>query len=210
MSNTEYFLLCYTSFITLVNPVGVLPTFMALTDEHSEKGKKRSALEASLILFFGIILFAYLGDYIFRLFGITVDALRIVGGLLLLEMGRDLLHGRPPKMKAPKTTHDANVGVVPLGFPVLLGAGAITLAMVRKSQAVNPDMVMLFFLSVFLVALSNFLILFSSDKISKHIGENGQSVMNRFMGLITMIIAIEFIFAGLRPYAISIGKEILG
>lgn len=125
MTELEYFLLCITSFITLVNPIGILPTFLALTEGFTRPERRRSAIQASITLFAGILIFGYLGNHIFRLFGITVDALRVVGGLLLLDMGRDLLHGKPPKMKAAAGVKDINIGFVPLGFPVLLGAAAI-------------------------------------------------------------------------------------
>jgi multiple antibiotic resistance protein len=208
MTENEYLLLCITSFITLINPIGILPTFMALTDGLTSKEKRTAALQASFTLLAGILLFAYLGDHIFKLFGITVDALRVVGGLLLLDMGRDLLHGKPPKMKSAADTKDTHIGIVPLGFPVLLGAGAITLAMVRKSQAVNDTMLLYFILSAIIVTVANLIIFSFSDRISAKIGKNGQSVMNRFMGLITMILAIEFIFNGLRPFLIGILKAV--
>lgn len=210
MNELDYLLLCITSFITLINPIGILPTFMALTDGLTNKEKRTAALQASTTLLCGILIFAYLGDHIFRLFGITVDALRVVGGLLLLDMGKDLLHGKPPKMKSASETKDAHIGIVPLGFPVLLGAGAITLAMVRKSQATTDSMLLYFILSAVIVSVANLIVLAFSEKISAKIGKNGQSVMNRFMGLITMIIAVEFIFNGVRPFLISIGKAISG
>lgn len=200
----EFALLCFTSFFTLVNPIGTVPTFLTFTDSMDRKQRNKTALEASITLFFGITVFAYLGVYIFSFFGISIDALRIVGGLLLLDMGKDLLHGEPPKMKSAENTHESSIGIVPLGFPVLCGAGAITTAMVRKSQAVELDLELVFIGVVLVITLLTYIILRGSTFLTKNIGANGQSIINRIMGLLIMIIAIEFMFQGLRPFLIDI------
>lgn len=209
MSDSEYYLLCLTSFIALVNPLGSVPAFLALSDGYTSNERKRAAGQATMTLFFGIMLFAYLGQYIFQLFAITVDALRIVGGLLLLDMGHDLLHGKPPRMKSAATRTDPNMGFVPLGFPVLLGAGAITMSMVRIEQAAGIEQQLLFGAAALSISLIILITLRSADGIARRIGANGQSVINRIMGLLTMIIAVEFIFAGMRPVLIDIGKAIM-
>ena len=206
----EFALLCFTSFFTLVNPLGTVPTFLTFTDSMNRRVRNRTALQASITLFLGITVFAYLGVYIFNFFGISIDALRVVGGLLLLDMGRDLLHGEPPKMKEAAEVNQSSIGIVPLGFPVLCGAGAITTAMVRKSQAVTFELEMIFIGVVVLISIITFIILRGSGFLTRNIGENGQAIVNRIMGLLIMIIAIEFMFAGIKPYLIDILKQAIG
>ena len=204
----EFALVCFTSFFTLVNPLGTVPTFLSFTDSMTGPERSKTAMQASITLFFGITVFAYLGAYIFNFFGISVDALRVVGGLLLLDMGRDLLHGEAPKMKSATEEGSSSIGIVPLGFPVLCGAGAITTAMVRKTQAVTIELELTFLAVVLFITILTFIILRGSLIITRNIGENGQSVVNRIMGLLIMIIAIEFMFQGIRPFLIDILKAV--
>ena len=205
----DYIFLCFASFFSLINPLGVIPTFNKFTESFTKEQKKKVAFTASATMFIGIMLFAFLGDYIFKFFGVSIHALRVVGGILLLEMGRDLLHGTPPKMKSAENLHDVHIGIVPFGFPILCGAGAITTAMVMKNLANSPDLTMVFIVVVFVISLITLISLLSAVGISKRIGVNGQSIINRLMGLITMIIAIEFIFKGIKPILIEIGKAVM-
>jgi multiple antibiotic resistance protein len=205
----DYTLLCFASFFSLINPLGVIPTFNKFTESFSKAQKKKVALTASATMFIGIMLFAFLGDYIFKFFGVSIHALRVVGGILLLEMGRDLLHGTPPKMKSAENLHDVHIGIVPFGFPILCGAGAITTGMVMKNLANTTDLTLIFIAIVLLISIITLISLNSAMGISRRIGVNGQSIINRLMGLITMIIAVEFIFKGIKPILIQIGKEII-
>ena len=92
-------LLCFTSFFTLINPLGAMPVFMTMTMELDEKERRKVARRASLVSFLIMMFFAISGDLLFRFFGISIDSLRIVGGIIFLIMGMDMLQARLVKTK---------------------------------------------------------------------------------------------------------------
>ena len=92
-------LLCITSFFTLINPLGAMPVFMTMTMELDAEGRKKVALRASLVSFAIMMMFAVSGDFLFRFFGISINSLRIVGGIIFLFMGMDMLQARLVKTK---------------------------------------------------------------------------------------------------------------
>ena len=96
-------LLCFTSFFTLINPLGAMPVFMTMTMELDEKERRKVARRASLVSFLIMMFFAISGDLLFRFFGISIDSLRIVGGIIFLIMGMDMLQARLVKTKVKES-----------------------------------------------------------------------------------------------------------
>ena len=207
----EYGILTFTSLITLMNPLGIVPTFLSLTDGESDIERKKVARKASITVFIVILIFAGIGDFIFDFFGITVNGLRIVGGIVMIRMGFDLLNGHSAKMK--KENLDQNepddISITPLGFPIVAGAGTLTNAILLGSQAINYQYVLIFIGVTFVCSLTTFIVFANSIRITELMGKNGRSIMNRVMGLILMMIAVEMFFSGVKPVLIDVGKEIL-
>lgn len=202
-------LLYFTSFITLMNPLGVMPVFMSMTSDLSRKQRKATALKALITTFFTLVVFAFGGQMLFNFFGISVAGLKVVGGILFFIMGYDMLNARLSKTKL--TDEDANkyvndISITPLGIPMIAGPGSITNAIILMDQspgAAEKAILIGAILAVCLVVLS---ILLSADKIMRALGDTGNKVMMKLMGLIVMVIAVEFFFTGITPYI----REILG
>lgn len=202
-------LLYFTSFITLMNPLGVMPVFMSMTSDLSRKQRKATALKALITAFFTLVVFAFGGQMLFNFFGISVAGLKVVGGILFFIMGYDMLNARLSKTKL--TDEDANnyvndISITPLGIPMIAGPGSITNAIILMDQspgAAEKAILIGAILAVCLVVLS---ILLSADKIMRALGDTGNKVMMKLMGLIVMVIAVEFFFTGITPYI----REILG
>lgn len=200
-------LLCFTSFFTLINPLGAMPVFMTMTMELDESQRRKVARKASLVSFLIIIMFAISGDFLFRFFGISIDSLRIVGGIIFLIMGMDMLQARLVKTKVKESevkSYVNDISITPLSIPMLCGPGAITNAIVMWNRAEGVPMKMIMVLAVVAVIVLVYCILRSSTKIIKLLGETGNNVMMRLMGLIVMVIAVEFFFSGLKPIVIDI------
>ena len=89
--NLSFAFLCFTSFFTLLNPLGVMPLFMTMTKDFEVVSRRKTALKATIVSFFTIMSFAITGQLLFRFFGISVDSLRIVGGVIFFIMGQDML-----------------------------------------------------------------------------------------------------------------------
>lgn len=202
-------LLSFASFFTLINPIGTMPIFMTMTTDLDHRHRVKTAKKAVMVAFFTIIVFALSGQLLFNFFGISVNSFRIVGGVIFFLMGMDMLQARLGKVKIKESeikTYVNDISVTPLAIPMICGPGAITNSIVLMEDASNIGKVAVLFFSIFLVMLLTYLILISSSKIIKFLGETGKNVMMRLMGLIVMVIAVEFFFSGLKPIIIDIIK----
>lgn len=195
-------LLAFTSFFTLINPLGTMPIFMTMTKELDQAHRTRTAKKASLVAFFTVIAFAFSGQLLFSFFGISVNSFRIVGGIIFFLMGMDMLQARLARMKVQDDqvkSYVNDISVTPLAIPMICGPGAMTNAIVMMEDADTTLMKGALIIAIALVLLLTYIILYSSSKIIKLLGETGNNVMMRLMGLIVMVIAVEFFLSGLRP-----------
>ncbi len=199
---TTFSLLCLTSFFTLINPLGTMPIFMTMTADLDVKSRNRTAKKASLVAFFTILFFAFSGQLLFKFFGISVNSFKIVGGVIFFIMGMDMLQARLSQVKIKDSeikTYVNDISITPLAIPMICGPGAITNAIVLMQQATTPDKKIILIAAILIIIALTYIILLSSSKIIKLIGETGNNVLMRLMGLIVMVIAVEFFFSGLKP-----------
>ncbi|HRZ98318.1 MAG TPA: NAAT family transporter [Paludibacter sp.] len=203
MSDTISFaLLCVTSFFTLINPLGTMPVFMSMTADLTVDERNKTAKKASIVSFFTIIAFALTGQLLFNFFGISVNSFRVVGGVIFFIMGMDMLKARLGQVKIKDDEvkkYIRDISVTPLAIPMICGPGAITNAIVMMEDAITLSKKVILILSITTIMALTYLILYSSSKIMKFLGETGVNVMMRIMGLIVMVIAVEFFFSGLKP-----------
>lgn len=210
MSDTISFaLLCFTSFFTLINPLGTMPVFMTMTADLTNENRTNIAKKASIVAFFVIIGFAISGQLLFNFFGISVNSLRIVGGIIFFMMGMDMLQARLGQVKIKDSevkSYVSDISITPLAIPMICGPGAITNAIVLMEDASTFPKKIVLFCAIALVIFVTYLILYSSSKIIKLLGQTGNNVMMRLMGLIVMVIAVEFFFSGLKPIILEMQK----
>ncbi|MBN2892070.1 MAG: NAAT family transporter [Bacteroidales bacterium] len=201
----EYFtfgVLWFTAFFTILNPIGILPVFMTMTNSFTVVERRKTALKAVIIAFAILLGFAFLGEFLFKFFGISVNSFRVVGGIIFFLVGFDMLQARLTKTKISKNEvkeYSDDISITPLAIPMITGPGAITNAIVFMNDA-NTIVLKLVLVGVIIVTfLLIYIILASSTKIIKVLGETGNKVLMRLMGLIVMVIAVEFFFSGLKP-----------
>ncbi|GET23175.1 MarC family protein [Prolixibacter denitrificans] len=197
-------LLALTSFFTLINPLGTMPIFVSMTSELPEEQKKKTARKAVFVSFITILMFAFSGQLLFRFFGISVNSFRIVGGVIFFLMGQDMLQARLGKIKVSEKESEINayvndISITPLAIPMISGPGAITNGIVLMEDASTFGKKLLLIASITLILFLTYIILISGTKITKKLGETGNKVLMRLMGLIVMVIAVEFFFSGLKP-----------
>ncbi|MEI5908473.1 MarC family protein [Bacillus spongiae] len=198
----ELMLFYFTSFFTLINPLGVMPIFMTMTDSLDEATKRATAKKSTLVAFILLVFFALTGQILFRFFGITVDSLKIVGGVIFFYLGQDMLQARLAKTKVKDSevkSYTNDISITPLAIPMICGPGAITNAIVLMEETSTFAQQVLLILSIVLVSFVVYIILRNSSKLYRFLGETGNNVLMRLMGLIVMVIAIEFIISGLKP-----------
>lgn len=206
----QFALLAFTSFFTLINPLGVMPVFMSMTSSLDNSQRKSVAIKAIITSFTILMIFAISGQLLFNFFSITVDSFRVVGGILFFMMGYDMLQARISKTKfnsdEEKKSYGTDIAITPLGIPMITGPGAITNSIVLMEDASTWGDKIILVVSILLVMAITLTLLLFSSKIMKLMGETGNKVMMRIMGLIVMVIAVEFFFSGMKPIIQGIFK----
>lgn len=203
-------LLCITSLFTLINPLGTMPVFMSMTAGLSVADRNRTAKKASIVSLITIIAFAFTGQLLFIFFGISVNSFRVVGGVIFFIMGMDMLKARLGQVKIKDNevkNYVTDISITPLAIPMICGPGAITNAIVLMEDANTLPKQIVLIMSIALIMFLTYLILYSSSKLVKLLGQTGINIMMRIMGLIVMVIAVEFFFSGLKPIILDILKD---
>lgn len=205
-----YGILVFTSFFTLINPIGSMPVFLGMTTTLTEAQRRKTAWKAVVVAFFTLVMFAFSGQILFQFFGISVNSFRIVGGIIFFIMGQDMLHARLGKMKfndeSEVNSYVSDISITPMAIPMIAGPGAITNSIVLMDDATSIDKKITLMVVMALVMLLTFFIFMSATKISNFLGETGNRVLMKLMGLIVMVIAVEFFFSGLTPIIQNIFK----
>lgn len=211
MNDTFTFgLLCFTSFFTLMNPLGIMPIYVTMTSTLDEEQKHKTARKASIAALLTLVIFAFSGQLLFKFFGISVDAFRIVGGVIFFLVGMDMLKARLVTTKVSPSevkSYVDDISITPLAIPMICGPGAMTNAIVLMEDADNLSKKLVLVASVILIIIITYITLIGATKITKFLGEIGNNVMMRIMGLIVMVIAVEFFFAGLTPFIQKISQQ---
>jgi multiple antibiotic resistance protein len=207
-SDITFFISVFTAIFSIVNPVSGVMAFISITSHLKEEDKiyvaKRSAIIGCIIA----IIFAISGNQIMGFFGITVDSLRIAGGILLFLVAIDMLFARTTRESiTSEELSDAvqkeNISVFPMAMPMLTGPGAITTIILYVSKgseeyAIDPNTVgLLVIAAILLTFFITFLIFRFSDYFSRMVGMIGMMVMTRLMGLFLGAIAVGFISDGI-------------
>jgi multiple antibiotic resistance protein len=198
----EFTIIAFTSLFTMMNPLGIIPVYITLTSHLGPKAAKRVAYKAVVTGMITLILFAIAGKFIFDFFAITIHSLRVVGGIIFFIAGYDMLQARLNRTRSREDEHfedSKDVAISPLGIPLISGPGAITVSIVLYNDASDWSFKVVL-LAVILVLMFIMLIsLLGGRQVMKFLGENGNKVLMRIMGLIVMVIAVEFMIGGLTP-----------
>jgi len=183
----------YLALFVIMDPPGVIPVFLALAGRRGAKAMARLALQAALTAFGVIVLFALLGDRILQFLGISLPAMQVSGGLLLLVVSLELLTG---KTDEPTEVDDVNVAMVPLGTPLLAGPGAIvaTILFVRSADTA-PEIVALI-VAIVAIHVTIYLVMRFSVVLAKILRPTGILVLTRIAGLLVAAIAVQLIADG--------------
>ncbi|WP_026836323.1 MarC family protein [Limisalsivibrio acetivorans] len=198
----KFAVLCFTSLFTMINPLGVIPLYISMTGGMSAERSRHVVYKALTVSFVVMVVFALTGEFIFRFFGISVNGFRIVGGIILFGIGYDMLGARiSRKREADENEADfaGDIAITPIAIPVITGPGVITMVIVLMQEAQTAVQTGLLFAMILFVCLLTAAMLLSGKGIMSFLGDNGNKVLMRIMGLIVMVISVEFFFKGLTP-----------
>lgn len=202
-----YALLCFTSFFTLTNPLGTMPVFLTMTNGLSDDERKHIIKRATIVSFVILITFTLCGQFLFKFFGISTNGFRIAAGFIILKIGYDMLQARYSSSKLKEDEIKAyvnDISITPLSIPMLCGPGAIANGIILMSDATTMELKATLIIMILVVYLLSYIILRLSTRLVSIIGETGNNVMMRLMGLILMVIAVECFVGGLKPILIDI------
>ena len=202
-----YVLLCFTSFFTLINPLGTMPVFLTMTQSLSEKERAQVVKKATIVAFIIMITFAIFGKFLFMFFGLSTNGFRLVGGIIIFKIGYDMLQAKYTRVKLSDSEikdYANDISITPLAIPMLCGPGAIANAIVLMQDAPTPLYQVALISVIALMFFLTYIILRAATRLVEIIGETGNNVMMRLMGLILMVIAVECFVSGFKPIMIDI------
>lgn len=201
--------LSFTSLLSIVNPLGAVPIFVAMTATYETRQRAaalRRAIVTGLVVLFAFALF---GPWILRFFGITTQAFQIAGGIIFFGVGWDMLNARRTHVKTTEqeqteSASKEDVGIIPLGLPTLVGPGAITTVIALNGQAESAIQVGSIYVSIVAVLLISWALLAAAPAVTRRIGQTGMNVMTRLMGLLVMVVGAQFVINGVTVVALDI------
>jgi len=207
----QFLLLAFSSLIFIVDPIATIPTFLVLTSDAELKHRRHMAKRAAWTCFLVLAGFGLGGTFIFKMFGITLPAFRIAGGLIMILIGLDMVQARRSQTKeTPDERQQAmekeDVGIIPLGIPMLAGPGSISTVIALMAQSTSWLHSIWILLAVAVTAFLSYLTLAAADRLGRRMGDTGIHILTRFMGLLLMAIAVQFILSGLNAAGFGVSR----
>ena len=200
-SELQFFALCLTTLFTLTNPIGIAPLLVVMTGRFTEEEKIKIAKKGSFTAFFTLILFSLLGSLIFTFFGITIEAFQIMGGILFFRNGLKMLEARigrsrttPAEQEESQESDD--IAISPIGIPLIAGPGAITATMLLSSQTPHIYSYGTLGFAITIVLSIVYVILRNGTVLIDLLGTSIMRIIQRLMGLILLVIAVQFVING--------------
>ena len=199
----DLFIITFTALFSVTNPLGSVPIFLALTQDDSRLSKNRTALWTSVNVFIILVVSFFIGKYILEFLGISIDVLRIAGGIIICTSGFGLLSGTFSKRRgvSKKVASDAqqrnDIALTPLAIPMMAGPGSMSLliAMYQDYPALKDQFIIVG--AVLVLTVVTFLILRSAGYISRLLGASGIVAISRIIGFLVLAIGIQYIINSL-------------
>ena len=209
-SETQFFILCLTTLFTLINPIGIAPLLMVMTERFSKDERVKIAKKGSATALITLLLFAILGSLIFSFFGITLEAFQIMGGILFFRNGLRMLDAKVGRSRTTPAEQEESqesdeIAISPIGIPLIAGPGAITATMLLSSQTPQVYSYLTLGISIMIVLTFVYIILRNGDVLMRVLGTSIMRIIQRLMGLILLVIAVQFVING----TISVIKPLL-
>ncbi|MDP6878761.1 MAG: NAAT family transporter [Candidatus Neomarinimicrobiota bacterium] len=199
----QYLLFCLSTLFTVVNPLGITPIFAAMTEKFSNEDQIRIARKGIITGLVVLIIFTLLGSFIFQFYGITVEAFQIMGGIIFFRSGLRMLDAQVGRSRTTQSERDEfkdsdELAISPIGVPLITGPGAITGVVILSGKGPTDYSIVSLLISVLITMGLFYWILRAGNLLAKKIGITGMRVIERMMGLILMVIAVQFIINGLE------------
>ena len=189
------------AFFAIMNPISNLPAYMALVADDSQKISQKIAFRSLLIAFVIITVFIFSGDFIFKVFGITIVSFRIAGGILVAVIGYHMINGNhSPSYKGMEqqavNSDPMSIAISPLAMPLFAGPGTITTALSLANGGLRNQLITV--VAFALLCVITYLLLRSAKQIAGFLGENLMKIITKMMGLLLFSIGIQMIIVSVQ------------
>lgn len=189
------------AFFAIMNPISNLPAYMALVADDSQKISRKIAFRSLLIAFVIITVFIFSGDFIFKVFGITIVSFRIAGGILVAVIGYHMINGNhSPSYKGMEqqavNSDPMSIAISPLAMPLFAGPGTITTALSLANGGLRNQLITVFAFA--LLCVITYLLLRSAKQIAGFLGKNLMKIITKMMGLLLFSIGIQMIIVSVQ------------
>nr|NNM89368.1 NAAT family transporter [Bacilli bacterium] len=194
-----YFIHAVVSLFAVMNPLGIMPYFLAITANRTHENQRLMARNAVIAAFIILTIFLLIGNYILSLFSITIDAFRVAGGILIFGIAYDLLHAKSSSIQSPEgeNVEFEDIALTPLAMPIIAGPGTITTVLALSAGPNRLSSMLDVFLAYVLVLIITFVIFYYAAEINKRLTQTQLNVITRLMGFILSIIAVQMAATGL-------------
>lgn len=200
----NYFLGAFTSLFSIIDPPGVMPVFLALTAAHPASYRNYTARKATIFMAGILIFFLFAGTFVMTFFGISLESLRVAGGIIIMRSGFDLLNANHKaelsKQSKQEALEKADISFTPLAMPLLSGPGSIAATISLATQAKSFVYVLVILLAILIICAITFLILRVSQRLLPYLGPSGLDAVSKIMGFIALTVGVQFILNGLSPF----------
>jgi multiple antibiotic resistance protein len=202
MWSNSFFLVALPAIFTIVNPLGAVGPFLAMTSRDTREKRQSTAQKASLLAAIVLAACAAVGGFLFQFLGITLPALKVAGGILLFLVAVDMLNARESRSRQTDEEREEgalkeDIAIFPLGIPLLSGPGAMITIFILVDKAKTPVEHVFIYLSIAITMLVTYIALSQASRFAHYLGATGINVMSRMMGLILAAIAAQFVLNGL-------------
>jgi multiple antibiotic resistance protein len=201
----SFALLSISSILIIVNPLGATLIYVSLTTNLDQPSRDAVARDACRYAFLILLIVALIGTWILQLFGITLEAFRIAGGILLFGIGMEMVYAKTSRTKLTATekyeSRDTeDIAIMPLAIPMIAGPGAITTTIVLMNEAttMTPVAIGIVLVSIAISIILTYYMMRNSDYIFKRIGQREYRAINRLLGMLLIAIAVQFVINGIR------------
>ena len=202
----QYLIFCLSTLFAVINPLGITPIFVAMTEKYDSETRSKIARKGIITGSMILIVFTLLGSIIFQFYGITVEAFQIMGGVIFFRSGMRMLDAKVGRSRTTESEREEfkdtdEIAISPIGVPLITGPGAITGVVILSGKAPTNFSVLVLLFSVIISMFIFYFILKAGNYIGQKIGIAGMRVIERMMGLILMVIAVQFIINGIGTIA---------
>ena len=202
----QYLIFCLSTLFAVINPLGITPIFVAMTEKYDSETRSKIARKGIITGSIILIVFTLLGSIIFQFYGITIEAFQIMGGVIFFRSGMRMLDAKVGRSRTTESEREEfkdtdEIAISPIGVPLITGPGAITGVVILSGKAPTNFSVLVLLFSVIISMFIFYFILKAGNYIGQKIGIAGMRVIERMMGLILMVIAVQFIINGIETIA---------